>query len=82
MNLTLRIGSSDLYRPVIICSRMYSPTKCQKLYHLPEALAYPNIPESAQDREETSNRERWQERPVWRLIESWLFPLLLFGMFC
>lgn len=52
---------------------MYSQTKRQKFHHFSEALAYPHIPESAQDREENSDREGWQKRPVWRLIESWLF---------
>lgn len=52
---------------------MYTQAKRQKINHLPEGLPYPHIPQSAQDREENSDRERWQKRPVWRLIESWLF---------
>ena len=58
---------------------MDSQTKRQKLHHFLDALPYPHIPEKAQDREEYSDPSNWQRSPVWKLIKSSLFPLLLFG---
>lgn len=51
------------------------------MHHYLEPLPYPHIPVNTQDREENSDPETWQKCPVWKLIESSLFPLLLFGDF-
>lgn len=53
-------------------------TKRQKLVHQLEPIAYPHIPEGAQDREENSPPHLWQKDPgPLRLIESKFFHFSL-----